>query len=435
MSAAMLTAHSEGYQVNSFSARQEGMGHVGAAMFLGAESMIFNPGALAFSDFTLDFSGGMSAIMANGKCFHDGKVYKTDNKVATPMNLSAAFRVYDNLYAGVTLYTPYGSSINWGENWAGAVLNQNVSLKVFTVQPTLSWKISDNVSVGGGLMISWGNVDLNKGLVSSSSMDALMTAMKLPVRFEGITPASVNLSGSSKVTCGFNLGVLWKLNDKLNLGASFRSRMEMSVDKGDATVNYANDQARAILGESLDLLNSTNFAASMPCPYVLTFGVAYKPVERLVLAFDAQLNGWKTYKHLDFSFENLPQYDQHLVKKYKNSMTYHIGAQYALTDRLDIRAGMMIDTSPCNSEHYNPETPGGTKIEPTAGFSFRPFSGLSVEVGLMYIHGIKTKNVTGEYDDFIAGKFPMLGLPNPGQFTADYKVNAFVPAIGLRYTL
>ena len=49
---ATLAMMAEGYQVNTFSAKQEGMGHVGVAMKLGAESQIFNPGALSFMNKT-----------------------------------------------------------------------------------------------------------------------------------------------------------------------------------------------------------------------------------------------------------------------------------------------------------------------------------------------------------------------------------------------
>ncbi|MDE6248183.1 MAG: outer membrane protein transport protein, partial [Paramuribaculum sp.] len=110
------------------------------------------------SDKTMDFSAGMSAIMATCTSTYDGNEYTTDNNVSTPFNISAAFSIYDNLSAGISLYTPYGSSINWGKNWPGAVLNQSVDLKVFTVQPTVSWRIIPGLSVGAGLMISWGNV-------------------------------------------------------------------------------------------------------------------------------------------------------------------------------------------------------------------------------------------------------------------------------------
>lgn len=450
----------EGYQVNTFSAKQEGMGHVGVAMKLGSESQIFNPGALAFSTETLEVSAAMSAIKATANATYDGRKYTTSNKVSTPMNFSASFRVYDNFYAGVTLYTPYGSSIDWGLSWPGSVLNQSVDLKVFTVQPTLSWRILDNLSVGAGLMISWGSVDLNKALVSSTSMDRLIGLMNLPAQLAGqpapfkpygaIPPASVNLTGDSQLALGVNAGILWDVLPNLSVGASFRSKMQMHVKAGDASVSYADEQARQILGQTLDNLSYANFDASMPCPYVLTFGVAWKPIPKLLLAFDAQLNGWNTYKTLDITFDNLPpaadgiSFDQHLEKNYSNAMTYHIGAEYALTHRLDLRAGMMIDTTPCNADFYNPETPGATKLEPSVGLSFRPIKGLSVDVAFMYVHGFR-KSGTGQYDDFIApiynaavnaaglsGKLPP--LPMTGEFTADYKVHALIPAIGLSYS-
>ena len=349
------TAMAEGYQVNTFSARQEGMGHVGVALKLGAESNIFNPGALAFSDKSVDVTAGMSAIKSTVTANHNGVEYKTSNKVSTPFNISAAFRIYDNLYAGVSMYTPYGSSINWGDNWAGAALNQSVDLKIFTVQPTVSWRLLPKLSIGAGLMVSWGNVDLHKALVSPSSLDRLLGAMGSDVRFGSISPASVELTGSSDLSVGYNIGAMYEITSRITVGASFRSKMEMKVSKGDAEVYYANEAAQQILGKTLDNLNQTNFSAAMPCPYVLTFGAAYRPIDRLTLAFDAQLTGWKTYEYLDFAFDHLPAFDQHLTKKYHNSWTYHLGAEYALTDRLDLRAGLMVDQSPVNRNHYNPK--------------------------------------------------------------------------------
>jgi long-chain fatty acid transport protein len=450
-----LTAAAEGYQVNTFSARQEGMGHVGVGLKLGSESQIFNPGALAFSHEMFQISAGVSAIKATATATYDGQKYTTSNKVSTPLNVSAAFRIYDNLYAGVTMYTPYGSSINWGGNWPGAVLNQSVDLKVYTVQPTISWRLAKNLSVGAGLMISWGSVNLNKALVSASSMDKMIGLMNLAAQAQGlgtpyetygnVAPASVNLQGNSELALGVNVGVLWDVLPNLSLGASFRSKQTMHVTSGVAQVAYANEQARQVLGATLDNLNYANFDASMPCPYVLSFGVAYKPIRRLTLAFDAQLNGWGTYKQLDIAFADLPDlYQQHLTKDYHNAMTYHVGAEYAVTRRLDVRAGVMVDCSPCNTDYYNPETPGMTKVEPSVGLSFRPIKGLSIDVAFMYVHGTGSTG-TGQYSDFLAPTYNSLvsanglsqmlpALPETGEFTASYETHALIPAIGLSYS-
>ncbi len=441
ISATSLCANAEGYQVNTLSARQLGMAHTGTALHLDSESMFFNPAGLGFMDKTMDISGSFTAIMATAKCDYEGKTYKTDNTPSTPIMAGAAFKIYDNLKAGVSFYTPYGSGINWTDNWPGAVLNQSVSLKVFTLQPTVAWQILPNLSVGAGLMISWGSVDLNKGLVSASTLDKVLalTQQQVPP-FGDTSPASINLKGKAGVRCGVNIGAMWDITPAVTVGASFRSEVKMQVDAGDASLTYANEIAKQILVNDLDLLNSAQFSASMPAPYVLSLGGSWKPIEKLTLALDARLTGWKSYKSLDIEFlsEQLAAYNQHLTKDYSNAWAFSLGAQYAVTNRLDLRAGVMLDTTPCNDSHYNPETPGMTKIEPTVGLTFRPHPNLGIDFGFMYVAGLGKKDASVTYTDLLAAKLnQQMGqavLPATPTFTADYHTTAIIPSIGLHYS-
>ncbi|MCM1504994.1 MAG: outer membrane protein transport protein [Muribaculum sp.] len=426
----------EGYQVNTLSAKQGGMAHTGVALKLGSESMYFNPAGMGFMDKTLDLSGSLNAVMPTAKAKHDGKWYETDNKVSTPMMLSAAFSIYDNLKAGITLYTPYGSNINWGDNWPGAILNQKVSLTTFTIQPTLAWRITPKLSVGAGLMIAWGNVDLYKGLVVPGTLDKMLQAMGMQYAFGNTTPASVNLTGTANLALGVNVGVMYDIDSRWTVGVNFRSKMSMKVKKGDASIIYANEVAQNVLGETLNVLNTANFAAEMPMPAVLTFGVSFKPIETLTLAFDAQMTGWKTYKHLNIDFldEKLTAYNQSLTKKYKNAWAFRLGAQYALTNRFDVRAGLIVDMTPVNDEHYNPETPGMTKIEPSIGFSFRPIDNLSIDFSMMYVAGLGKNGAKCTYEDLLAKTAQGLLGGYEKTFEADYRVNAYVPSIGVSYS-
>lgn len=435
------SALAEGYQVNTLSAKQGGMGHTGVAQKLGAESMYFNPAGLGFMDKTLDISASINGVMATAKAKIDGKEYETDNKVSTPMMVNAAFSIYDNLKAGINLYTPYGSSINWTKSWPGAVLNESVKLTTFTIQPTIAWQITSKLSVGAGLMISWGNVDLNKGLVNPESMDLLIGILKMAGQipantpsFGSTMPASVNLTGTANVACGINIGAMYDINDQWTVGANFRSKMNMKVKAGEADVTFANEIAAGILESELDLINSSEFKAEMPMPAVMTLGVSYKPIKNLLLAFDAQFTGWNTYKHLNIEFldESAAKFNQHLVKDYKNAWAFRLGAQYGLTDRFDIRAGFIVDLTPVNDRYYNPETPGMTKLEPSIGFSFRPIPSISIDLSALYVAGLGADNVSCSYDDFLSG---LTGIGEKTKtITADYKVHAFVPSIGVSYT-
>ncbi len=441
-----LTAAAEGYQVNTLSARQLGMGHTGVALKLGAESMIFNPAGLGFSSKALDLTGTFTAVASQVSADVSGATYRTHNSISTPMAFNAAFRVYDNLQVGVSFYTPYGSSINWTRDWPGSVLSQKVNLKIYDLQPTVAWRITPKLSIGAGLMLSWGSVDLSKGLVSSSTMDRALGMMAATgisqqmgidpeYRFDDISPASVNLKGKSDLSVGFNVGAMYDLTSRLSVGASFRSKMQMKVRSGDATVSYANEIARAVLEKDLGIINAANFKASMPSPYVLTLGASYRPVDKLTLAFDAQLTGWKTYKelHIDFLSDKLSAYDQKLPKRYCNAWAFRLGGEYALTPRLDLRAGMMVDLTPVNKEHFNPETPGMTRLGPSAGLTFRPLPRLGIDVSFMYVAGLGRKDASCTYPDLLAASMPVLGLPAEQTFRADYHVHAFTPSIGIRY--
>lgn len=468
--AVFVGAMAEGYQINTLSARQLGMGHTGIGMKLGAESMFFNPGALGYMDKTIDVSASVTALMPTCTAtLPDGKEYTTDNGVSTPIFVNAAFSIYKNLKAGLSFYTPYGSAINWTDNWPGAVLNQSVSLKTFTLQPTISWAINDYVSVGAGLMVTWGSENLNKGLVSAETADKLIDIIEMmdptgePLeRYGNTPPASVNLNGKTKIAVGVNVGVLVNPIKDLSIGVSYRSKMGMRVKAGNATVTYNGGVLEPELRKTLDDIHTSQFTSEMPCPWVLGFGASYTGIDKLTLAFDARLTGWHTYKSLDVEFLNdrAKPYNQYITKAYKNSWCFSLGAQYAVTERFDARLGLMVDKTPVNDLYYNPETPGMSKVEPTIGFSFRPIPALSVDFSFMYIHGCGTKNASITYADLLykpavdmaTGAIMAQGVPaevaaqmapaavaNMGvtpekRFTADYRLHAVAPSIGIRYT-
>lgn len=450
--AATMGAVAEGYQVNTLSAKQEGMGHTGVALKLGAESMIFNPAGMAFMDKTVDLLASVSGVISDVSAVHEGIKYETSNDVSTPFQISGAFSIYDNLKAGITINTPYGSGIDWTDNWPGATLNQSVKIQVFNIQPTVSYRILPNLSVGAGLMVAWGNVDLNKGLLKASTINAMIPGVVkqqlveqgVPAEYitddmvnqyasqmylnNEITPASVNLKGTAEVVLGFNVGAMWDINDKITVGASYRSKMDMKVKSGDAKLSYniPNEAVQQVVQSKLNVLDNTNFAAQLPAVSVLTFGVSYKPIERLTLAFDAQLSGWSDYEKLSIDFVGLDApFDQHITKNYSDAWAFRLGAQFAMTNRLDLRAGFIVDTTPVNENYFNPETPGMTRLEPTFGFSFRPIENFSVDLAFTYVAGLARKGSIPE-KDMLTGE--------TSNFDAEYDVEAFIPAIGVSYS-
>lgn len=415
-----ISVLAEGYQVNVLSTKQTGMGHVGTGMKLGAESMHFNPAGLVYLRKHVDMSLGVAGVFSNAKYEQGNYSAKTDNPVGTPVYGYVGYRIYDNLAAGISLTTPYGNSLKWPKAWKGAHLIQDISLKSYVLQPTISYKILDNLSIGVGLQLALGKVTLSRALLPVGSLVPL-----LGPDYEDIVPVSATLDGKAKVKVGYNIGVMYDVCDKVTLGLSYRSRIRMKVKEGTAELDYASEKIKTMLDATGQIppLDKGTFHAQLPLPSNTTLGVSYRPADRWEVALDLQFVGWQAYDSLNVVFNEkiLQIEDIKAEKDYKNTMIYRVGAQYMATERFDVRMGIYYDQSPIRKHNYNPETPGMGKLGFSTGLSFEPYQNLQIDFAFLYIQGISRD-----------GSYPDKYSPD-GKFSGHYKSNAYTASIGLAY--
>lgn len=442
----------EGYQVNMLSAKQIGMGHVGTGMKLGAESIHFNPAGLVFMRGHVDLSVGLSAISATAKYDNEGYSAKTDNPLSTPLYAYAGLRVYDNLAVGIGLTTPYGNALKWPKYWQGSHLIQEIALKSFVLQPTVSYKITDKLSVGASLMLATGNVQLSRTIMSTSDFQGVgvMLNQLLPANYPNkeqiigtiqdnqFPPATATLEGKAQVHAGFNLGLFYDISEKVSVGVSYRSKITMKVDDGEAEMEYANRTVETLMGQLGQLeLNGTRplavpkydqgtFRAELPLPSNTNIGVSYRPNDRLELALDLQYVGWNAYDSLNVYFNEaeLGIAPIKAEKNYKNTMIARVGAQYKTTERLFLRAGVYYDQTPIRENNFNPETPGMDKLGFSGGLSFSPYKNLQLDLAFLYIHGLSRD---GSYTQ------KNVLTQQPEVFSGHYKTTALSASIGIAY--
>lgn len=421
-----LSMFAEGYQVNLQSARQAGMGHVGTGMKLGAESMHFNPAGLTSIQNRADFSVAGNMIFSSVKYTNGDYSAKTDNKVSTPMSAYAGFKIGERWAAGLSVTTPYGSSLDWGHNWKGANLIQNISLKSFCFQPTVAFQVLDNLSVGAGLMIFTGDFEINKSLTPITEKPLL------PGLPAGEPLASVNLKGDAKTAYGFNVGLLWNVQENFSFGISYRSKAILKVRDGHANINFLSDKVENILQnvpgikDQINAVNGAKVRTQLPAPSNLTVGFSYKPTEKWTIAADLQYVGWHAYDSLNFQFDkNGLITDLPSEKNYSSSIAARIGTEYQTLEWLTLRGGFYYDQTPVNKFYYNPETPGANKYGITAGATFNLYKGLAADLALAYVIGEKTNGRVQTGAD---------SKGTPVYFQGEYLPKAFNLSLGLRYS-
>ena len=425
---AAATASAEGYQVNTLSAKQSGMGHVGTGMKLDAESIHFNPAATAFQRSKFDISVGITGIKSDvtytGPNDYTGaqpiKAY-SDNKISTPLYAYFNYKPTENLAVGIGFTTPYGSSMRWGDNWPGAHLIQSINLTAYSIQPTVSYKFWDKLSVGAGLMVSWGKFDLSRSLLPVGATTNTQIATVLTAYGQGqyaplFTAAgdraivSAKLKGSAQAAVGVNVGLMWDINEQWTIGFSYRSKMMMKAKKGTAEMTFLSPEIKQVLegvnnqliamGEKplIPGLDQGTFTAELPLPTNVTGAVSFRPTPKWEFAVDLQWVGWSAYQNLNVSFneKELLLDDINSVKNYKNTLIFRFGGQYTPVKYVTARMGMYVDESPVRSDYLNPETPSMTKVSYTAGLSIRPPSFLSIDLSYGYITSADPER-TGSY--------------------------------------
>ena len=420
----------EGYQVNMQSTRQIGMGHTGVAMKLGAESQHFNPAGLSFMDSKFEFSGGVSAIMpwlsylGNG---HRNGARRARNKfkIATPVYAYAGYKITDKLALGLSLTTPNGSTLDWGKNWGGAHIVQNVKLQHFNFQPTISYKFSDMFSLGFGLSMNWGSVELSKGLMPViASGDQLAMLDKTLI---GKVPASMTLSGNAGLKYSFNAGFLINFSERVSFGASYRHVTNLAVEEGDIDLSYANSAAESALASSTAPYKTAKFAAEMPMPANVTYGFSFQATDKLLLAFDMQHTLWESYDELVFNFSNNGSIfqAQKYPKYWRNSYAIRFGGEYAYSEKIDLRAGFYYDQTPITGveakSNYNPETPGMNKLSIALGISIRATEKLAIDISSLYVAGLPEEDAYYQPDSALK------------PFTGRYTNHTYAPSVGISY--
>ncbi len=382
-----------GFQVRLQGQKQNGMGLIGTPWYFGPSSIFYNPGALSLMDSTFSFSAGVSLVMANAKYgdLHSSYIAETNNPTSPPFYFYGAFRLSEKFTAGIGINTPYGSKSVWEDNWAGKYLIEEIALRAYYFQPTIAYKINDMFSIGAGLVITKGSVDLTKGLPYSET-------------------SNVNLKGDSDIKFGFNVGMHVQICERINFGIDYRSKIDVAVEGGDATFEIP-----ASIGGMIPTENKFN--ASLPMPANLDFGLSFQATDKLLLAVEVNWVMWSEYKELTFTFEEAGEtLDNVNPREYKDSWIPRIGAQYLISDKLVVRAGAYYDPSPVNEKYFNPETVSLNTVGLTCGLTYRPIPNLEIDLSYLNLSGLEAERT---YE--------------PANFSGNYAVNTSIPGFGITY--
>ncbi len=392
-----LLALGQGYQLNLQGQKQVAMGHAGTALKLDAASVFFNPGAVSMLERN-SVSAGISPVFANiaFRSGTTGQTFRTDNPVSTPFTLYGVWGPGESRFkAGLGVYTPFGSGVKWGDTWEGRFALEEITLRTVFIQPTVSFRLGDNLGIGAGFVYAIGGVNLQRAIPLAGA-----TTNQGEAELDG------NASG-----IGFNAGIFFQPADVLSVGLSFRSRINMKIEGGDATFTVPPSlQTNFPTGNTFD--------AELPLPQVISLGLGLYPGEKLTLSAQVDYSGWSAYDSLSFDYaQNTPVLaDTRSARQYENAFIFRLGGQLAATNALALRAGVYYALTPVSAGYLTPETPDADRIGLSVGLGHQFGENFVVDASLLYLQTARRTDTNLET-----------------RLAGTYQIKALIPGLSLTY--
>jgi len=402
--ASTVSSFAGGFQLNLQGLRQLAMGGTGTAYHWDAATIYYNPAGLSRLNRIQVYGSVLAIVPATAY----GNALTQTNTQAVKQTFTP-FSIYfggpvsadSKLALGLGIYTPFGSGLKWDDNWVGRYLIQSIDLKCVFFQPTISYKLSEAFSIGGGFIYSTGSIDLRQAMPVHSYAGPYNT----PIGDEG----QAHLNGAANGV-GFNLGLQVKCSEYFSIGATYRSQVNMNVDGGSAKFTVPTSLR--------DSFPNTTFDSQLPLPQQATIGIAWRPTEDLTLQCDVNYTGWSAYDSLRINFgkHTSSLEDNHAPRRYKNVITPRIGACYKISDVVSLMAGFAYDPSPVRDGFVTPDLPDADRFVGTCGITIKPVQRFTI---IAAFEGVTSVKRNGSYDF--------------GGFSGTYKTQAATPGIALSY--
>ncbi len=390
-----LSSFGAGYQINLEGLRQVAMGGTGTAWPWDASTIFYNPGGLARLK-NIQLYVGASVIMPSTG-YSNGAVTATSVKQTfTPVNfyVGGPIREGSPWAVGLGVYTPYGTGLQWDNNWIGRYMVRSSQLSCFFVQPTVSYRVGQFLSVGAGFVYANGTLDMTQAL---------------PVQNILGSDADSKLHGAGSGV-GFNLGVQMKFSDELQMGLTYRSQVNLNIDGGSAHFNVPSSLVSSF--------PNTSFGTTLPLPQVASFGIGIRPTEFLTIQFDLNYTGWNSLDTLavNFSQHTSALKDLHAPRMYRNTLTPRLGMCFKICKELSLMGGAAYDPTPVTDGFVSPDLPDADRIVLTCGAAIKPLPRFTILAAFEGTTSVKRN-----------------GMYNYGNFAGTYQTTAATPGLAVYY--
>lgn len=227
----------------------------------------------------------------------------------------------DKLAFGIAIASAGGSVIEYGADFKGSLLLQDASMITVQVSPSIAYKVTDDLSVGVGLVAEYGKLEQTLG---SSNLRGI---------------GQIVGEGDS-LEFGYTLSALYEINNDNRVGFTYRSENDHDLSGDISTKNFSPDASFNIVMPSIAIMSGYHQVAP-----------------KWTILWSA---GWTDFSKVQTTDITLTNTTASIDREWEDTWLFSLGAHYQLTPDWRLEGGVYYETSPQDdpTKQY-PDVPTG----------------------------------------------------------------------------
>lgn len=365
---------------------------------------------------------------------------------------------------GLGVYAPFGLTADYNNDFAGRYFADTTSVEVVSIQPTLAYKLNEQLSFGLGITLNQSQGSLSKFKDHSalcemgSAVNALYQGMN--VANAGYCQSYYEVSGDD-TAIGYILAAHYRPNPELNLSLSYHSKVSYRLT-GDSTITNTPISGRNVAGNpqylnvgdnipAIDLTTGTLAMAALlteasqvalTTPESVSFSLDQKLSQAWSWQLSAQWTRWQQFAEIAIrsteqqgaisANTGLPQNLNeagligYIPEQWRNTWSASLGVTYQVTADWQMKAGYAYDPTPVQDQFRTARMPDNDRQWLTLGSHYQFDHHWSVDMALAQML-MRDSHITER--EFNAQQTPLYR----SSLNADYSGQATVIGLQLNY--
>ncbi len=404
-----------GFQLLEQNASGLGNAYAGsAAVAEDASTVFFNPAGMALLPAEKKHVAvGLNLINPSAKFSDNGSV----NPVSPPMSLGAnnggdagslaavphayfTMPLTGQISFGVGMGAPFGLKTEYDDSWKGRFLGIKSSVETININPSLSFKLNDTVSLGIGANYQKLKGEFTSAVNYAFVLDQLTSSVPGLAPLAGLAPGAGEGRAVIKgedTAWGYNLGAMIQPTPATRLGIAYRSATKYHLTGSSSFTPNTN---LATLLNTVSTVAGPAAATTLSGRLPTRGGAIYSDIklpDTLILSGMHRLNGqwdlladlswtgWAKIQSLDFKYANDNSMLSSTPERWRNTLRAALGANFRMSPQITLRGGLAYDQTPVAASNRTPRLPDNNRTWLSFGAQYRLAQNSAIDMGYTHL--------------------------------------------------